>query len=49
MLPPPPPPAIVITGKSLPEATAERVYAIERDLALDRDSPFTADYAEVVR
>jgi outer membrane receptor protein involved in Fe transport len=27
---PPPPPAIVITGKALPEAKAERVYAIER-------------------
>jgi outer membrane receptor protein involved in Fe transport len=27
---PPPPPAIVITGKALPEARAERVYAIER-------------------
>jgi len=27
---PPPPPAIVITGQALPEATAERVYAVER-------------------
>jgi outer membrane receptor protein involved in Fe transport len=27
---PPPPPAIVITGKALPEAKADRVYAIER-------------------
>jgi outer membrane receptor protein involved in Fe transport len=28
--PPPPPPAIVITGKALPEAKAERVYSAER-------------------
>ena len=27
---PPPPPAIVITGQALPEAKAERVYAVER-------------------
>jgi outer membrane receptor protein involved in Fe transport len=27
---PPPPPAIVITGKALAEASAERVYAVER-------------------
>ena len=27
---PPPPPAIIITGNALPEAKAERVYAIER-------------------
>jgi len=27
---PPPPPAIVITGKALPEAKAERVYSIDR-------------------
>ena len=27
---PPPPPAIVITGSALPEAKAERVYAVER-------------------
>lgn len=27
---PPPPPAIVITGKALPEARAERVYTVER-------------------
>jgi len=27
---PPPPPAIIITGKALPEARGERVYAVER-------------------
>ena len=32
---PPPPPAIVITGTALPEAKAERVYAIERMTARD--------------
>lgn len=32
---PPPPPAIVITGTALPEAKAERVYAIQRMTARD--------------